>query len=180
MTHYILDIIVVVTISLFLFRGLKKGAIVELTLIIALLAGIIASLELTNPVISYFKPTLGNSFWLPYLCYLAVFLGVFFLIQLLGKSLEKMLKITQLNFINRLMGALLSVLKITFFISLIFWLSDQAELFSQPIKEQALSYQYIGPIAPLVIEKTTHIFPLLESAVNDLEIFFEEVSRKIS
>lgn len=179
MTHYIIDIIVFFIITLFIYRGLKKGAIVELTLIIALLAGIIASVELTNGVMAYFKPTLGSSFWLPYLCYLIVFLGVFLLIQLLGKALEKILKITQLNFLNRLMGAILSVLKISFFISLIFWLTDQAELINKPIKEQALSYQYLSPIAPLAIEKTTHVFPLLKNAVSDLELFFEGIGEKL-
>lgn len=172
MVFFLIDFMVLLLMVYFFIKGLKKGLIVELTTIIAFICGIVAAMKLSTPALKYFQDWFGRSNFLPYLAYLIVFLAVFFLIQLLGKSVEKLLKITQLNFLNRLCGAILGLFKICFLIGLIFWLTDQAGFLGTSFKKGVISFDYIMPIAPFIVNKTTQLFPLLGDVVAELKDFF--------
>lgn len=179
-TYLLVDVLIFILVTYFFIKGFQKGVIVELSTIIGLIIGVLAAMELINLVVNYFKTWFGSSPWLPYIGYLVIFLGVFFLIQLLGKAIEKILKLTQLNFLNRLSGGLISILKIVFFISLVYWLSDQAALISSAFKAKAFSYQLIEPIAPVVMEKLSDLIPILKDGVQELETIFAELQKKLS
>ena len=180
MPIHMIDIVLLLLGAFFFIRGFQKGLIVELTLILALILGIIASMKLANIAIINLKPVFGNSAFLPYLGYLLVFLVVFFGVQILGRSIEKVLKVTQLNFLNRILGGVSGLFKFLFFVSLVYWLTNQVDWLTQDFKENVYSYQYTVPLAPFIIEKSIEFFPVVTNIIEEVEIFFREINDNLT
>jgi membrane protein required for colicin V production len=173
------DIIVLLASVFFVVKGYQKGLIVEVITLIALLLGIIAAMQLAGQVSDLLADTFSHAEWVFYAGYLLSFLVVFVGVQLIGSALEKVLKATRLNFINRILGGMGGLFKILFLVSLIFWLLDQAEGLDASFKSEVFSYQYAAPIAPWLINKVTAYFPILKDLIAEAEAFFKNLNQEI-
>lgn len=173
------DIIVLLASVFFVVKGYQKGLIVEVITLVALILGIIAAMQLAGQVSDLLADTFSDAEWVFYAGYLLSFLVVFIGVQLMGSGLEKFLKATRLNFINRILGALGGFLKILFLVSLIFWLLDQAEGLDTAFKSEVLSYTYAAPVAPWLINKVTAYFPFLKDLIAEAEVFFKNLNQQI-
>lgn len=171
----ILDLLVLIPAIYFVVRGFRKGILIEIFTIIGLVLAITGCLKLGNNLMGHFESVFGKSAWLPYVTYVVSFLIIFFLIQMIGKLLEKVLKITSLNLANRILGALLGLVKVAFFISLIFWLSKHARIIPPEVLEQSFSYRIIGGFAPFTISIISDLIPQFHDLVLKVEDFFDAV-----
>lgn len=123
-------------------------------------------------------PYISNSTLLPYLAYIILFLGVFLLIQLVGKFLEHTLKAVRVNILNRILGGIIGFVKIAFLASLIFWLSEKASVLPPELLEKSRSYNTLKGFAPMVIDKITEWLPFLRDLLHQIEQFFEQLIQK--
>lgn len=172
--------VIVMLISVFFFvRGYQKGLVVEVSTILALLLGIIAAMQLAGQVSALLAEYFREAEWVFYAGYLISFLGVFFAVQLLGKGVEHLFQIAQLNLLNRIMGGLSGLFKILFMVSLVFWLVDQAEAISPEFKDEVYTYQYTAHLAPWIISKATEYFPVLSDLIAEAEAFFQKLNQEI-
>ncbi len=175
----IIDIIFLVPLAIYLILGYRKGAIVEIMTVVAFILAIIFSIKFTNIIVDKLGFA-STGRLLPYLAYLVVFIVVYFLINWVGKLLEKALKIAQLNWINNLFGALVGAFKIIFFFSLLIWITDQTGFLPDTYKETSISYHYIKPIAPRIINVVVQNIPALQDILTHIESFFDELIRNSS
>jgi membrane protein required for colicin V production len=173
------DIIVMLVGVFFFVRGYQRGLIVEVFTIVAFLLGIIASMQLAGQVSALLQDYFTNAEWIFYAGYLLTFLAVFFAVQLIGKGLEQLFTVTNLNIINRLLGGLSGLFKILLLVSMVFWLLDQAEGIGPDFKQEVYSYQYAAPVAPFIISKATDVFPILSDLIAEAEAFFKELNQEI-
>lgn len=170
----ILDIVVLLPCAFFTIRGFMKGFILELSTLLGLVIGIIGAVKFTTIVLVY----LPEGFVTPFsgfLAYLAVFIAIFIFIFLMGKVLEKALKIIQLNFFNRVAGAIFGFVKILFILSLLFWLTQQINFIPEETKEASLSYPLIASLAPVTLELAGIFFPFLQDMAENVEFYFEQL-----
>jgi membrane protein required for colicin V production len=153
-----LDIIILIPLAIFVFKGLRNGLILEVASLAALFIGIFAGIYLSDFVsgllIKHFGLHAGNTSGA---AFVLIFIAVIIVVRLIAKSLEKALDITPLGIVNKLLGAMFAALKILFVISLVFYAInkfDTAEkLITHPTKEKSFLYKPVAAIAPLAIPR---------------------------
>ena len=176
----ILDIIVVVILLLAVIKGYRQGLVVALFSAIAFIIGLAAALKLSVVVAGY----IGNAVkisdkWLPIVSFALVFLIVVLLVRLGARFIQKTVEFAMLGWLNRLGGILLYAgLYILIFSILIFY-ADQLEFIKPETKKESVTYAYIQPWGPKLMEGLGKIIPVFKGMFNDLEDFFDGVSKQV-
>jgi membrane protein required for colicin V production len=173
-----LDLILLFPIAMAAIRGYRKGIIVEVFSIIALIVAIIACLKITYEVTSLLEPWLGGSAWLPFAGYLVTFAGAFLAVMWLGKLFEKAVDMAQFGIVNKSLGAFFSILKTCFMISLLFWLTNRVQLIPQETQNGSLIYTSIKNLAPKLVNAATAFLPSLKKIMPQIEEFFHHVKEE--
>jgi membrane protein required for colicin V production len=147
------DFILLIPLIWFGYQGFRKGLIIEVATLFALIAGIYAGFLFSDPL----TLLLGDVFnsdagYLPIVSFVITFVFVVVLIYLLGKILEKFIDFIALGFINKLAGVLFGVLKGTLIMSigLSILLNLNVPVISAEKKNDALLYQPIESIASIL------------------------------
>ena len=176
----ILDIIVAVILILAVIKGYRQGLIVALFSVIAFIIGLAAALKLSVVVAGYIGQAVKISDkWLPILSFALVFLIVVLLVRLGARFIQRTVEFAMLGWLNRLGGILLySGLYILIFSILIFY-ADQLGFIKPETKSASVTYAYIQPWGPKLMEGLGKIIPVFKGMFNDLEDFFDGVSKQV-
>ncbi len=115
-----IDIVLLIIIVWFAYKGLQNGLVGELTSFISLILAIWVALRygtLTQKLLIKHLGLQGD--YLPFLSFVLTFLVVLILVGLIGKIITKVLDIVQLGMLNRLLGVCFALLKIGIILSLL-------------------------------------------------------------
>jgi len=158
MSINLLDLILLIPLLLFAFQGYKKGIIIEVATLVALILGIYAALFFSDYTANLLTGSFNiNKEYLNIIAFIVTFVGVLILVLLLGKVLEKVVNLLLLGFINKLAGALFGILKGALLLSILIFLINYFDVNASIIKKEArkesLLYKNIEPIAPWIYEK---------------------------
>ncbi len=176
----IIDIIIAIAFIFAVIKGYQQGLIVALFSVLAFIIGLAAAIKLSAVVAGYIgKAVKVSDQWLPVISFAVVFLIVVLLIRLGAKLIEKSVKFVMLGWINRLGGILLfTVLYILIFSVLIFY-AEQMGLIKPETKNASVTYSYIQPWGPKVIDGFGKIIPIFKGMFNELQEFFGNVSSQV-
>ncbi len=114
-----IDVVLLIIIIWFAYRGLKNGLIIELSSLVALLLAVWAALKYGNILTELFQRYLsleGN--YVPFVSFVVMFLVVLLLVNFIASLITKALQIAHLGILNRLLGLLFSILKVGIILSL--------------------------------------------------------------
>jgi membrane protein required for colicin V production len=175
----VIDILFLIPLLFFVIEGFRKGVIMELTTIIALIIAMIASLKLSLVCLSFFPDLNDKSPWVPYIAYIIVFVCFYILVYVIGKQVDNLINAIKLNFFNRIAGAALGACKIIIIFSFLLWLTEQIDAIPASIKEKSLSYKYFKDIAPAVIELVSSWIPFFKDLVSQVENLFDQLINNI-
>lgn len=176
----ILDIIVAIILILAAIKGSRQGLIVALFSVIAFIVGLAAALKLSVVVAGY----IGNAVkisdkWLPIISFAVVFLIVVLLVRWGAAFIQKSVEFAMLGWLNRIGGILLYAgLYILIFSILIFY-ADQLGFIRPETKNESVTYSYIQPWGPKLMDGIGNIIPVFKGMFEDLEDFFEGVSKQV-
>jgi membrane protein required for colicin V production len=139
----ILDLIILMPLIYGAYKGYKRGFIMSLFLLLAVVVGLYAAFHFTDLIVSYGKEHFGwKSSYIAPVTFLSLFLVVGAGIYFGGKVLESVIKLAKLSILNSLAGALLGLLQWTYFVgSLLLMLIsfDQKEsIISKETKQHSL------------------------------------------
>lgn len=149
-----IDILILIPLIIGGWRGFKRGFVIEVFTLLALLVGIYAGIHLSDAVAAWLNDVFNaKSQYLPIISFLITFLGVGALVYFAGIMLEKVINMVALKMVNKLMGMLLGVIKFLFFISVAIVILEafdekstfipeekkKASLLYQPVKETSLT-----------------------------------------
>jgi membrane protein required for colicin V production len=158
-----LDVIIIVLLGLSVLHGLRKGLIVELATLAALFAGLFAGYYFSD----FVAGLLGNAFdyqgkYIEIISFAIVFLTVVVLVHLLARIIERAVKAVSLGFLNKLLGAVFSLLKAVFILSiLIYFLNrfdENAGVIKPETRQASVLFPIVEKIAPAVIPKMQEKF----------------------
>ncbi len=140
-----LDLIILIPLAWAGFKGFKKGFILEVFSLLALFAGIYSAIQFSNYAADFLKDELKIvSDYLPIISFAVTFLAVVIGVYFLGKAVQKVVHIASLEILNRIAGAVFSILKTTLiFCVLIFFLqaADQKmQIIPKEEKEKSMLY----------------------------------------
>jgi len=143
-----LDIIILIPALWFGYKGFTHGLIRELASLLALILGIYAAFAFTDLVEQWIcNPAIPKEVY-----FAITFLGVLIAVFLLGKLVEKVIKLLIPEFINNLLGALFGVAKVAIIFSAVIFFIHSVDskdaILTQKTVEKSLIYKYIEPIVP--------------------------------
>jgi membrane protein required for colicin V production len=173
-----IDAVIAIPLAWFTYKGFSKGLIIELATLIALLLGIYIAGHFSEYTADLLRENMDfHSKYMGIISFSITFLGVVLLVMLFGKSLEKVVNILLLSFVNKITGALFGFIKVAFVISVIIYIMGTFELedklISTELQSKSLLYKPIKSIAP-------KIFPIItESDVGILDRIDESIHREL-
>lgn len=148
-----IDIILVIPIIWFAYQGFKRGLIIELASLLALILGIYAALYFSHYAANFLTNSLGmDTEYLPVISFILTFIVVVVLVHLVGKILEKLINLVALGFLNKTTGALFGILKAAVLLSIIILIINHFndKFISKEKKDGSYLYAPIEGIAPLL------------------------------
>lgn len=172
----LIDIIIFLLLMVAIFKGLRKGLIVAVFSFLAFIIGLAAALKLSTAMASYIGENVTISQrWLPFVAFIVVFIIVVLLVRLGAKLLQGAVQMVLLGWVNRIGGAVFYVLLYLFVISIILFYAVQLSLIKPATIEASITYNYIKPFGPQVIDLLGAIIPFFKNMFTELLDFFDAV-----
>ena len=149
----LLDIIIIVPLLLFAYSGFKKGFIIEIASLAALVIGLYMAFffsdfaaEMLNSLFSI------NQKYVAVIAFLMTFIVVIFLVITVGKIVQKFIDILLLGFFNKLAGALFGMLKGALVFSILIFVINYFNfgdfIFKEESRQNSIFYEPVESIAP--------------------------------
>ena len=176
----IIDIVVVILLVLALIRGYKNGFVIAMVSSLAVIIGIAAALKLSATMAKYLQQHINVATkWLPFLSFLIVMIGVIFLVRWLAVIVDKTLKAAFLGWANKLAGILLYVAMYMIIFSVVLFYLTGLNIISKSTIDSSLTYHYIQPWGPMVVNSIGKIIPVFKGLFEQLENFFGSLAAKV-
>jgi membrane protein required for colicin V production len=161
---HFLDIVILILLGIGFFKGFRKGLVIELASLAALFLGDFAGIYFCDFVSGLLINNFSlNASYSSAIAFIIVFIAVLIMVRVIAKMIEKLMDLVSLGFFNKLFGALFSLLKYAFIISLLFYilckLDINQKIITPDIKEKSLLYKPVSVIAPFSI-------PLIKKEIN--------------
>lgn len=171
----LLDILILIPIGFGVWRGFKKGFIIELFTFLALFVGLYAGIHLSDSVASFLKEQFSiTSEYLPTIAFTITFLLVGAMVYFAGVAIEKIVKAVSLSLPNRLLGALLGGVKMLLFtgtaIILLESYDEKSDIISEETKEASLLFLPVENTTAFVMPSLKNSTIFLKNALNDKEL----------
>lgn len=148
----LIDIFLLVPLLWFGFKGAKNGAVMEFIHLVAIVSGIF--------VASRFSHFLGDFFnfeteYAGILYFAITFIVVVGMLFLAGYIITKFIKLIMLGWLNRLLGVVFALAKVTLILSvLIFYfnkIDSDETIFAEEKRNESLLFRPIEKVAPAVM-----------------------------
>lgn len=159
-----IDILIVVPLIYAGYKGYKHGLIIEVFTLLALFVGLYAGIHFSDFIAAYLKTTFSwNSEYLPIISFTIIFLAIGAMVFFAGKTIEQMVKVVHLTPLNKFFGVFFSILKMTYFLSVLLVIAEsydeKGDFLPEEKKESSLLYK------PVKAVSTTTIPGLEESTI---------------
>lgn len=154
----LIDLILGIPLAWALYKGFRKGLILELATLIGLIAGLYAGLHFSH----FASDLLRDRFhiqgsWLPILSFGLVFVMVLLGVYILGKLLEKTAEALMLGIFNKIGGAFFALLKMALTLSFLLFLlnnlSPSGSIFTEGQREKSYLYTSVSSFAPFLLPR---------------------------
>lgn len=176
----VIDLIFAVLLVLAVIKGYQRGLIVGLFSLVAVIIGLAAAMKLSAVVAGYIGSAVKISDqWLPVVSFLIVFIIVVLLVRLGANAIQKMVEVALMGWINRLGGIVLYVVIYTLVFSVLLFYADQLKILQPATVTKSVTYSYIQPWGPKVINGFGSVIPVFKDLFADLENFFDGVAKDI-
>ena len=176
-----LDIIYAIIIVLAIFHGYRRGLIVGLFSLVAVIIGLAAAMKLSIVAGKYIgKVVKIPDQWLPIISFAIVFLLVVLLIRLGARVIQKAVETVMLGWVNRIGGILFYVAIYTIIFSVLLFYAEQMKILQPETINKSVTYSFVRPWGPKVIDGFGSIIPVFKNMFGELEQFFDGIAKKIS
>jgi membrane protein required for colicin V production len=174
----IIDILFLIFVLGAIIKGLRKGLIVAVFSLLALIIGLAAAIKLSAVVAMHIQSS-GvhvSSKWLPILSFVVVFIVVVLLVRWFEKMLESIIKFALLGWVDKLGGVILYGFVYLAVFSVLLFYCAKAHLLSDSTIASSKSYHFIEPYGPYIINKMADLVPFFKDMFAQLENFFDAVA----
>jgi membrane protein required for colicin V production len=148
-----LDVIIIIPLLLFAWQGYKKGFIIEVATLAALILGLFFAFYFSD----YAANLLNEYFnidekYLAALSFIVTFIVVVIAIIAIGKILQKLIDIILLGFLNKAAGAVFGFIKGALILSILLliinYFDTNQNLIKEEYKENSIFYKPVSSFAP--------------------------------
>ncbi|WP_226391232.1 CvpA family protein [Penaeicola halotolerans] len=167
----LVDFFVLVVLAIGAYSGFRKGLLIEIISILALLLAIIGAFKLMDWLVALIMPHAASiSYLVPVIAFLLLFIGIILIVRGVGVLLKKLLDLTFFGLFDNIFGALLGIIKWTFGVSLLLWVAS-AMNFEIPKEhtEEAVIYPYLESLAPNTVNLINEYLPVIQDTFDSLK-----------
>ncbi|MCW5912479.1 MAG: CvpA family protein [Cyclobacteriaceae bacterium] len=144
------DLVIAIILAVGAFMGYKRGFLMELFFLLALVAGVLLGFKLMGWGVAVLAREFNaDTKVLPYISFLLIFGLVLLLVLFIGNRIKNSLDKTFLGRVDAWAGAVLGVLKYAFSISVIIWILESFDLdwLDAQAKDSVL-FPWVAGVAP--------------------------------
>ena len=173
-----LDIIFIIPIVWFAYQGFKRGLIIELASLLALILGIYTALYFSGYAADFLINNMDmSSKYVPVASFILTFIVVVVVVYFIGKILEKLINMVALGFLNKLAGSFFGILKAVIVLSIALLIINQFndDLISHQKKKNSFLYGPISGIAP-ILWNSLEDFNFNDSKIDEFKEEIEEIT----
>lgn len=176
----IIDLVFLLLLAIFLFRGYRKGFLIAFFSVIALIVGLVGAIKLSKVVGELlFSKNPEAAHWAPIITYVLVFFIIAWLIRMLGRFLEKSLELVALGWVNRFCGAFLYGCLLSLVFSGFLWILNRMLVISPETLAHSRLFPILEPLAPKLFALMGNLVPWVKDAFQELNQFFDQVNQNI-
>ena len=176
-----LDLIYAVIIVLAILHGYRRGLIVGLFSLVAVIIGLAAAMKLSIVAGKYIGKVINISDeWMPVISFAAVFLIIVLLIRLGARAIEKTIQIAMLGWVNKIGGIIFYAAVYTVVFSVILFYAEQMKWLQPETINKSVTYSFVQPWGPKAINGFGSIIPVFKDMFGELEKFFDRIAGEIS
>ena len=155
-----IDIVLGLLLAFSAISGFRKGLIVELASLAALILGIWGAIEFSDVTSEFLIENFNmNSDHLNIISFVVTFVVIVILVHIVGSVVNKLVETVMLGFVNKLAGLVFGILKSALILSIILVVFDKidedVEILSNEAKAESRLYGPIRNLAP-------SIFPFID------------------
>ena len=149
-----LDIIIVIILFLFGFKGFRKGLIIEVVTLLAFAIGIYGAMHFSDFTAAHLQEVMEiNPEYLNTIAFVLTFILLVIVVNLIGKAITNLVKAMNLSFWNKLGGFLFGAAKGVLLCSILVMVLSNFQLIGvlkSEVREQSKLYPYIEETVPYV------------------------------
>ena len=164
-----LDMVLLVPIALFAWRGFSNGIVGEVLGIAGLIVSVFLTFAYMKPAAVLFEPYFETADYAVIAAGTAIFVGTLIVFQLAAWLLKSILKLAKLNMVNRVAGLGFGVLKAAVVLSAALLLLAGFRLPPEQIREESVLYPVVTPVAPVVYDAVALVWPGVEGFKETME-----------
>jgi membrane protein required for colicin V production len=151
-----LDIVALCIVGLLVFNGIRKGFIISLASLVALILGIWGAIHFSNYISVILERNLHPSgTWLPVLSFTITFILVIVIVILIAKGIEKLVSLAGMGLMNHIAGGIFGLVKGLILVSVLFFIvtsfDPKEKMIPKETKEKSFCYSTVERIFPTVM-----------------------------
>ncbi len=147
-----LDLIILLPLIYGAYKGYKRGFIMSLFMLLAVIVGLYVAFHFTDVIVDYgMKHYEWTSKYISPITFLSLFLVVGAGIYFGGKVLESVIKLAKLSVLNSLAGALLGLLQWTYFVGSLLLMLISFDQKEKIISKETKQHSIILPVMTSVL-----------------------------
>lgn len=151
-----IDILLLIPLLWGGFKGFRKGMVMELATIAALLLGTWVSIKFYGVLTKWFKESLNwHGEWLPLTAFAILFIGVLLGVYAVAGIANKTLKAAALGIFNQLAGAIFGAGKFALILGVVLFFAEKIHshypFIPQEAKEKSLLYKPVFLLSEMVM-----------------------------
>ncbi|MFO8053798.1 MAG: CvpA family protein [Bacteroidales bacterium] len=156
------DIILIIPLLWFAYKGFCKGLIIELASLSALILGVYLAYHFSDYTAGLLTEKMKlETDYLHITAFALTFIAVVLLTYLTGKLLETVVKIAMLGFLNKLAGAAFGLIKAAMVLSVLLYMilsvDPSGRLIAEDTREKSVLYEPVASLVYIVIPKIREI-----------------------
>lgn len=174
-----IDIVFALLMVMAFLKGFQRGLIIAVFSLLAVIVGLAAAMKLSAVAATYIDDAIKiSSRWVRVISFALVFFIVVLLIRWAANLIEKGAKFAMLGWVNRIGGFLFYAAMYTIILSVLLFYASQIKLMSSDTFEKSVTWAFIQPWGPKVINSLGEIIPFFKDMFQQLQHFFEGLSKK--
>ena len=147
-----LDLIILLPLIYGAYKGYKRGFIMSLFMLLAVIVGLYAAFHFTDLIVDYGKEHFEwSSKYSSPITFLSLFLVVGAGVYFGGKVLESVIKLAKLSVLNSLAGALLGLLQWIYFVGSLLLMLISFDQKEKIISKETKQHSYVLPVITAVL-----------------------------
>lgn len=151
-----IDIVIAIPLLWAIYKGFRKGLVIEIASLAALILGIYGGIHFSDAVANLLQDKFNwTSDYMPLISFTITFLGIVILVHLVGKIVERIVDIVALGVVNKILGAVFGLIKVAFILSVIIIIFDSFDakmhFIDQEKKDNSMLYKPLRSFSVAII-----------------------------